>query len=277
MKVAYTLWTWLMDEHNNFGPTSSNLKRDFENSLREVSDLGFKYFENFNVIANLFEGADNEFDDLCAKYDMTFINIYHYLKDDFDADYKMAEKCCKFLNKHSANLMNLQACWTKGPKGSHPEKEEVDDTITKVNKINKLAQDYGITVCFHPHFGTVIHYEEDIDRIYNEFDPTIKLCMDTGHTELAGMDVPNKFRQLGDRIGYVHFKDVSASNEYSLEDQMFRFRVLGNGTIDFSEVLKALKDIKFDGYVCFEQDYQRICNYETGLVARNYLHQIGLM
>jgi inosose dehydratase len=277
MKIAYTLWAWLMDERNNWGPTSSNLKIPFENSLREVSDLGFKYFENFNVIASLFEGADNEFDDLCEKYDLTFVNIYHYITADFEADQKIAEKCCRFLNKHSAHLMNLQAPWTKGPKGEPPTKDEVDETISKVNILGKIAQDHGVTVCFHPHFGSVIHYEEDIDRACNEFDPHIKLCMDTAHTRLAGMNIPDKFRQLGERLAYVHFKDVSDSKDYSLEDQMYRFRVLGNGAIDFPEVVKALKDIKYDGYICFEQDYQRICNYETALVARNYLHQIGLM
>lgn len=277
MKIAYTLWTWLMDEHNEFKPYTTNQKGHFEQSLREVSNLGFKFFENFNLLVELYDGEHNEFDELCDKYGMTLVNIYHYLKEDYEQDFKLAEKCCQFLKKHDANLMNLQAPWTIGPRGSHPTKEEVTDTIKKVNEIGKMSKDYGVTTCFHPHFGTVIYYEEDIDRAYQEFNPEIKLCMDTAHTKLAGMTVQDKFREIGDRIGYVHFKDVCESQEYSLADQMFRFRVLGLGTIDFAEVHKALKDIKYDGYVCFEQDYQRVCNYETALTARNYLHQIGLM
>ncbi len=277
MKLAYTLWTWLMDEFNNFGPMSEQPKRDFEQSLREVSDLGFTNFENFNMIANLFDDSGDEFDELCRKYDMKFINIYHYLKDDFEEDYQMAKKCLKFLNRHNANLMNLQAPWTSAPRGERPTKEEVDDTIVKVNKIGELAQDHGVTVCFHPHFGTVIHYEEDIDRVFQEFAPQVKFCMDTAHTKLAGMNVPEKFRQMASRIGYVHFKDVSDSQEYSLAEQMRRFKVVGTGTIDFAEVVKALKSFNYDGYICFEQDYQRVCNYETALTAKNYFHQIGLM
>jgi inosose dehydratase len=277
MKLAYTLWTWLMDEHNNWEPMSSNLKKNFEESLREVSDLGFKYFENFNLIATLFEDSDAEFDELCEKYGMKFVNIYHYIRTDFKEDLLMAKKCCQFLNKHGATLMNLQAPFTLTPRGERPSPEELKETIYKVNEINKVAQDHGITVCFHPHFGTTVHYEEDVDQAVDGFDPTVKLCIDTAHTRLAGMDIPEKFRQLGSRIGYVHFKDVCDSKDYALKDQMFRFRVLGAGTIDFAEVVKALREIKYDGYLCFEQDYQRVCNYETGLTAKNYLHQIGLM
>ncbi|QRN82051.1 sugar phosphate isomerase/epimerase [Chloroflexota bacterium] len=277
MKIAYTLWTWLMDEHNEWGPTSSNLKKNFEDSLREVSDLGFKYFEDFNLIVNLFEGADAEFDDLCAKYDMKFVNVYHYIKTDFEQDLAMAKKCCEFLNKHDANLMNLQAPFTTTPRGERPTPEELEETIIKVNKINEIAQDHGVTVCFHPHFGSTVHYEEDITRALEGFEPSVKICLDTAHTRLAGMKVYDKIREIGDRIAYVHLKDVCDSKDFALADQMFRFKVLGMGTIDFAEVFKALEDIKFDGFACFEQDYQRICNYETGLSARNYLHKIGRM
>ena len=49
MKVAYTAWSWLQDEYNNWGPVSHLPKRDFEQSLRDLKDCGYEYMENFNI------------------------------------------------------------------------------------------------------------------------------------------------------------------------------------------------------------------------------------
>ncbi|NMB59859.1 MAG: hypothetical protein GYA12_11875, partial [Chloroflexi bacterium] len=100
MKIAYTLWTWLMDEYNGWKPPTPNPKQDFERSLREISDLNYSLFENFNVLATLYEDSPEEFDQLLAKYGMEFVCIYHYFTANFEADMSYGERCCKFLARH---------------------------------------------------------------------------------------------------------------------------------------------------------------------------------
>lgn len=58
---------------------------------------------------------------------------------------------------------------------------------------------------------------------------------------------------------------------------MNRFLPLGQGTVDFKGVYKALKHGGYDGVLCVELDKQPVCNYRSAQISREYLHNtIGL-
>lgn len=272
MKIGYTVWTWLMDEHNDWKPMSEYPKRDFEQSLREVSDLGYQVFENFNVIVNLYEDDPDDFDFLCKKYNLKFVNVYHYLVDDFPGEMAMAERCCKFVKAHGADLMNIQAPWA-GESGT--TKDDLDDLVKKLTEMGELTQSYGVTLCLHPHYGTTCYTEEEIDYMMDKVDPKLlSLCLDPAHTYLAGMDPKTAFTKYISRIRYAHLKDVDPELGASGETPMRGFVALGQGVLNFRGIVKALKDGGYDGYLVVECDYNRVCNYETALVSRRYIHQV---
>lgn len=274
MKIGYTLWTWLMDEHNNWAPYSPNLKREFEQSLREVSDLGYEVFENFNVLVKIFEDAPaEEFKALVKKYKVEFVNIYHYLTDDFKADLAMAERCLKFDKANGAKLMNIQAPWWPGwPGPSQTKDKDLDDVIKKLDEIGKMSQKYGITLCLHPHYGSTVFTEHEIDYVLERLNSdVVSLCMDTAHTTLAGMNPVKAFGKYFKRIKYVHLKDVDPTPH---ENPMRAFRALGEGTVDLKGVVNVLKKSGYDGVLCCEADYQRVSNYETAMVSRDYIHRV---
>lgn len=270
MKIAYTLWTWLMDEYNDWGPVSSNPKADFERSLREVSDQRYPFFENFNMIVPLFEDAPAEFDQLVAKYRMEFVCIYHYFTTDFEADMKMGERCCKFLVKHNAKYMNIQAPWSPA---TGTTKTELDELVEKLTKMGDLCNKYHITLCLHPHFGSTVYTEAEIDYILEKIPETlVHLCMDTAHTALAGMDPIKAFEKYINRIQYIHLKDLDPN--FPKDNPMRGFRALGEGTIDFKGVVNSLKSGGYNGVLTVECDYQRVCNYSTAMVSRDYIHRV---
>ena len=270
MKIAYTLWTWLMDEHNDWKPPSSNPKRDFEQSLREAADLRYPAFENFNMIVPLFEDSPAEFDDLVAEYGVEFVCVYHYFTADFDADMKLGERCCKFLVQHKAKYMNIQAPWSP-PTGT--TKKELDEIVEKLTTLGRLCKQYDVVLCLHPHFGSTVYTEQETDYVM-ECVPQdlVSLCLDTAHTTLAGMDPVAAFAKYARRIRYVHLKDVDPG--YPKDAPMRGFRALGEGTVDFKGVVSALRAGGYDGMLTVELDYQRVCNYASAMVSRDYLHRI---
>ena len=76
MKVAYTAWSWLQDEYNNWGPVSHLPKRDFEQSLRDLKDCGYEYMENFNIVSEIYENDREEFDEVMKTWSLfVFITI----------------------------------------------------------------------------------------------------------------------------------------------------------------------------------------------------------
>lgn len=269
MKIGYTVWTWLVNAMSDWETYGPYAKRDFEQSLREVSHLGYPFVENFNILVKMYEDCAEEFDALLDKYNLKFVNIYHFLSDDFDADMKLAERCCNFVLAHDAAFMNIQAPWI--PKGGY-SRDLVDVTV-KLTEMGRLCRDKGVTMCLHPHYGTTVFQGHEIDYVVNHTDPEyLSLCMDTAHTTLAGLDPAVAFSKYFDRIRYIHLKDVDP--EVSHEQPMRGFTALGQGVINFRAIFNTLKMLGYDGVLMVESDNRWVCNYETAMVSRNYLHRV---
>lgn len=120
---------------------------------------------------------------------------------------------------------------------------------------------YGITLHLHPHVGTCIEREAQIDRMLAETD--VSLCFDTGHHAFWDQDVLAYMDKVWDRIGFMHLKNVDATvrarvlaGELGVNDS-FNHGVmapLGAGAVDIAAVMRLLVRRVFDGYCIVEQD-----------------------
>ena len=101
MKIAYTGWTWLINHEDNY-------KWEFEQFLKEVSDLGYEAVENFAFITKYFDNNADEVNGLLKKYNLELVNLYEHYTDDAEADYKSALEYVDFLKRTGATYLNLQ-------------------------------------------------------------------------------------------------------------------------------------------------------------------------
>ena len=69
-----------------------------------------------------------------------------------------------------------------------------------------LAGDHGVALTFHPHVGTAVEFEAQIDRLLADTD--VDLCFDTGHHAFWDQDPLAYMDRVRDRIGYMHLKNV---------------------------------------------------------------------
>jgi inosose dehydratase len=136
--------------------------------------------------------------------------------------------------------------------------------IEGVHRLARVAAEYGLLPCFHPHAGTHVEFEPEIERLVEETDPElIALCLDTGHSAYAGIDPVELYRRHADRVSYFHLKDVdqarlhaalggSLSFEQAVAERVFC--PLGEGVVDFAGLRAALDETGFDGWAAVEQD-----------------------
>ncbi|MGI6150314.1 MAG: TIM barrel protein [Firmicutes bacterium] len=269
MRVGYTGWTWLINHEDNH-------KWEFEQFLKEVSDLGYEVVENFAFITKYFDNDADEVKALLDKYNLEMVNLYLHYSEDPEADYANAVKYVDFMKKIGATYLNLQAVMWSDPPNDRPMDEKAILAYAELsNRIGRLCRDNGMVACFHPHANTAIYKEEEIDLFLEKTDPElVSLCLDTAHTYLAGMDCVQAFAKYADRIAYVHFKDVDPDERVHPEWPMLRFRPLGYGTIDFKGVYKVLKERGYDGVICVELDKPPVCNYKAAMDSRAYLHNV---
>lgn len=68
---------------------------------------------------------------------------------------------------------------------------------------------YGLSLVVHPHADTHIATEEHVERFLDATDPTlVSLCLDTGHYAYCGGDSVKLIKTYGERVGYLHLKQV---------------------------------------------------------------------
>ncbi|MFI6682417.1 sugar phosphate isomerase/epimerase family protein [Streptomyces sp. NPDC050485] len=73
----------------------------------------------------------------------------------------------------------------------------------------EVRENYGLRIVVHPHADTHIDSEENVARFLDATDPElVSLCLDTGHYAYCGGDSVKLIETYGERIGYLHLKQV---------------------------------------------------------------------
>jgi inosose dehydratase len=136
------------------------------------------------------------------------------------------------------------------------------DALRRVAAI--ATGEFGLRVSFHSHAGTHVEFEDEIERVLTDLEPAeLGLCVDTGHYTYAGIDPVAMLRRHGDRVAYLHLKDLddrrladAIANRTTFERAVADgiFRPLGDGCVDFAGVREVLDTLGYDGWVTVEQD-----------------------
>jgi len=94
---------------------------------------------------------------------------------------------------------------------------------------------------------------EEVQIILENCDEKyIPLLLDVAHYHQGGGDPAKAIEQYGKRIKNLHLKDVRAVTGNA--NRNYQFVELGQGTVDFPSIFKALEKNKFKGWGVVELD-----------------------
>lgn len=149
--------------------------------------------------------------------------------------------------------------------------------------VAEQATAQGVRVHYHNHVGTYVETPAEVDRLLVETaGDDIDLCFDTGHYAYGGGDATAFVLEHGDRIGYLHLKDVSTSvldearrQRWSFLDALRQivFCEFGDGIVDIPRVIGALRSGGYGGWVIVEQDTSSRPSTESATASRTYLRE----
>jgi inosose dehydratase len=72
-----------------------------------------------------------------------------------------------------------------------------------------LLDEHDVHLVVHPHADSHVQTQPEIERLLNESDSRwTNLCLDTGHVAYGGGDALDLIRRYGERVGYVHIKQM---------------------------------------------------------------------
>ncbi|GAA3181337.1 sugar phosphate isomerase/epimerase [Streptomyces virens] len=127
-----------------------------------------------------------------------------------------------------------------------------------------LLDEYDVRLVIHPHADSHIQTQPEIERLLNESDGRFtNLCLDTGHVAYGGGDTVDLIRRYGDRVGYVHIKqmDPEVLAQVAAEGLSFGQAVQRGvcvsppaGVPDPAEVIRELAALEAELFVIVEQD-----------------------
>jgi inosose dehydratase len=211
-----------------------------EQALKRIQDVGLHFVEFATGHVPVTDNADavKAVLKLCADYDIKPIayGVQRFTKD-HDANKKLFEFGKALgITTFSAN----------------PDPDSFDS-------LDKLCAEYKIAVAIHPHGpvgGGKLDRWYSAEIIYDavkDHHPLIGSCLDTGHLIRCAQAPFNKklvpqdeVRVMKDRNFGMHLKDHDNDKKTDV--------VYGKGVLDVTEVLKALREVKFKGYISIEYE-----------------------
>ena len=273
MKIAYTSWTWI--HCNNADEGKWQLKQSF----KELKHIGYDVVENFAFISDFYKENPQELVEMTKEVGVELANLYGHFNFDIEGSLKTAMAQIDFLAACGIPYFNCQngGFGDDGPIERPSDIEKLDITCEICNRLGEYAIKKGVKVCFHPHHGTCVFSQADIDYFAAHTNPEyVFFCFDTAHTTIAGINPVDLIHQYGKRIAYMHLKVVEtfALAHCKVEEKMSTFRELGYGEVNFRAVKAALEEEGYAGVLCVELDDPTLCNYHAATVSREYIRNV---
>jgi len=266
--------------------------QQFDQALREVEELGFHACEPFPKDALVYEQHPEEFRALLASYHLRLSALYGggRFGDPAQREKIIAfnTRLARFLASIGVDRLVFGPGGPRTPGGS--SEEELHEAVKTINEAARACYDLGVLACVHPHLGTEIEIESEIDTIMELTDPRyVFFCPDTAHLTGAEIDVPSMIRRYGERMRYMHIKDLRSGvieerrgqktgvQVVSGTERLPIFCELGRGIIDYAPIKDALQDVGYNDWITVEIDVSLTTPKESLAICRDYLlDKLGL-
>ena len=212
---------------------------NLEKALGEIQNLGLRYVELYrgHVPTTATEAQIKAARNLLEKYRITPIafGVESFTKD------------------HAANRRLFEFAHNLGDRYL-----TADPSPDSFDSLDKLVAEFNIGIAIHGHgpVGKQLHRwysAEEIMKSVRARHRLIGSCLDTGHLIRSAQDPFNhkldpaqQVRHMAARNFGMHLKDH--------DNKMRRDVVFGRGVLNVGSILRALREVKFAGYIAIEYE-----------------------
>lgn len=274
MKIGHTGITW-------------GIPGDVEQAYRETAELGYLGFETFAKTIQEWDQKPGGYRALIARYGIPTGAAYCY-KEWIDPATAQADlDAAKGEADALRALPDSSTLVVQG--GRRPASGYTPDQFQRLadalHRLGEYCQSIGLVVGLHPHTGTAIETQRDIDTILGLLDPTlIGFAPDTGQIAKGGSNILEVLRTYRERIVHVHLKDWNGKYERGVDGKEIdasgyaNYEPIGSGVLPMPAILELLTpDQGFTGWINVELDGTPRAPRpprEAAAMSRQYLGQL---
>jgi inosose dehydratase len=187
--------------------------------LDEVAQAGYEWIElgPYGYLptdpARLTEEVDRR--DLKVSAGTVFTGLHHG-PEVWAATWAHVSQVAELTQAMGArHLVVIPAFWRDDKSAEQLESSELTTEqwghlASGMNRLGReVREQFGLDIVVHPHADTHIDTEEHVVRFLDATDSDlVNLCLDTGHYAYCGGDNVKLIETYGERIGYLHLKQV---------------------------------------------------------------------
>lgn len=224
------------------------IKRFIDNGIycTELSDE--HGFELLSRNDDVLETAKN-FANFLKEYNFEISQGHLWLKIKICADDTALEELFKWIDMYEEiGIKNMVLHCDNLTETNLGREEKIEKNIEKLQILAEYIKNKEITVCLEnlrPHSP---EETELVDRSADDLLYIIErigssrfgICLDTGHLNLTDKNQREFILKAGDKLKALHIAD----NDGNTDQHLMPFN---RGTVDFPEIIKALKEIKYNG------------------------------
>lgn len=248
MKLGYMTNTWGGLFGHPAGVTSIKdlyylTDGSMETAMQDIAAAGYTGFELFD--GNLMQYADrkDELKSLMQSLHLEMIAVYSganfIYPDVLGEELAKIEQVAQLAAEFHATYLVVGGGAVRSTGIIEQDYQQLGQAL---DKVADLARQAGLVPTYHPHLGTCVQAPDQLERLFKY--TSVGLCPDTAHVQAGGGDPTAIIRQYASRINYVHLKDIKNGV----------FVPLGQGEQNYGQILAALKDAGYDGWITVELD-----------------------
>ena len=227
----------------------------FEDRFRLTRDSGFDYIEFWSWkdkdVAKIKELCEsNNLKIASFSGDQEFSMVDENQRKDYIAFVEKSIETAKFLNCHNL-VIHSNALGENGEVINHYSDLSHSKKITVMSEVLKTlaprAEEAEVTLVLEAlntpvdHAGNFLASTREAAELVRFVNSSrIKILYDVYHMQIMEGNIISTLKEYIDAIGYIHIADVPGRHEP------------GTGEINFTNVMKALEALKYDGIIGFE-------------------------
>jgi sugar phosphate isomerase/epimerase len=134
-----------------------------------------------------------------------------------------------------------------GPLAPGQSRAQAIDLFVEVLKpLAETAHQLSVLLLLEPEPGLLLETTDQYLEVAERLNaPSIGLNFDVGHAYCVAEDLPRAIAKLAKHTRHYHVEDIAAS-------RVHQHLVPGTGAIDFAEVITAIKNTGYDGWLTVE-------------------------
>jgi inosose dehydratase len=234
-------------------------------AVQDIASVGYEGVEMFD--GNLVEYADKpeELKEILTNSGVSLTSVYtganfiyaDILPDEMHRIHRAAELAASFGAERLVVGGGARRAAGTNDEDYHRLGQALD-------RVTDIAESFGLSASYHPHLTTIVESPDELDKLMPL--TRIGFCPDTAHLAAGGADPAAVIRKYPDRIRHVHLQDF--------QQEPFKFLPLGQGELDFPDIIAAIRESGYDSWLMVELDNYDGDPREAAEISMKYLQKL---